>query len=197
MRNIIYGALFVIACGFLATTVEAQNSKRLICVGDSISHPWYSWCNRIRDLRDGYVAVNNVSQAGLTLMESVHPVFWDLPKVPEDSVVAIFLGSNDRAKVNVDLFINKYKKVVRHYEDQGHQVLVMNIPRSGYGYRVAIRDMAKEEGYNYVDPGNIWPSVETRDTVHPTPDGHWTLAEYVYPFITELWDKDREDDRGI
>ena len=129
-------ALFVVVVQTLiaASVVNAQ-TKKVACVGDSITAPPNGWCSYLgMKLGSGYMA-KTFGVSGTTLLKNVgQPAFSssDQYKPSHDfapDIVVIMLGTNDSTARNWDAgkdhFVKDYEELIDSYTSLASKPLVI------------------------------------------------------------------------
>lgn len=187
----------LIAIALMACASAPQaGTPRVRIYGDSISACHHCWPNQLEMAMGMDLNIQNTSQAGRTLAGSlIEEDLYD--GVIEDSVAVIFLGVNDwgRRLSTPHHFKFKLKKLIETLKFSGFQVLVVNIPFTGGGYRKAIFEAAQECEVAILDLMKYWPMPElVPDGVHPSEEGSHQIAAVMAERIYWLLRKDAGED---
>ena len=153
-----------------------------IAVGDSVTASHDSWANVIRDRG---TRVRLLAQNGRTIRDYDLP--RDLKRKPNYRRVVYFLGINDIVQgTRADILEQQFRAHMRLLRERRFEVVVLVPPTLEHRHRDAsavVRGTLLAECTRMQlechDLDDIWDYSWTNDSVHPTPEGHRVLADYV------------------
>ena len=169
--------------GIWITSWFAPNLRAdpVIVIGDSLSAVHYSWANQIRDAG---TRVRLLAQNGRAIVEYELP--RDLMADGNYSKVLYLLGGNDALKGY------PLSAVKRHFRahmvllrQRGFNVTVVVPPvfpfqqEDSVAVRLVLLCQCSSMSLDCIDLQDIFPDVPTYDTVHPTPQGHAMLMDFI------------------
>lgn len=186
--------LQLVACAFAVllmmtvltvADVRADAKQNFWLLGDSLSSPSDSWANQLDD--DGYATISNLSQAGLTLVDSDLPRYL---KCNADTKVIIWLGTNDAGSLaSLKLFERTLIDHLAFLEGRKCKVFLLEpltldhfesstVKAHAQDVIRLVRKHAKKNP-NVIRLKVPYSSNDTTDGLHPTTAQHSSIAHFM------------------
>lgn len=165
---------------------------------ESPDEAWPSIVVRMLQNEGIEVTGSNAGLSGDTTSGGYERLEWVLTSKPD--IFVLELGANDMLRgLNTKTIESQLKKIIQKVKTTYPKVKILLVgmratPNLGKKYSQDFDSifprLAKEEGVLLVpflleNVAGI-PSLNQKDGIHPTPEGHALLAKTVYPFLKKL-----------
>ncbi len=172
-----FGAIWITSLWFAADL----RAEPMIVIGDSLSATHHSWANQIRD---NGTRIKLLAQNGRAIVE--YDIPRDLHADGNYKSVIYLLGGNDALKdYKLSLVKEHFRAHMLSLKQKGFKVLVVVPPvfpfqrEASEGVRSVLFQQCRVMTLDCIDMQEIFQGVPTYDTVHPTPEGHTMVMDFI------------------